>query len=102
MDREYRLEQMSEAVIVYVNENFIHQAHDSPHSYFLSDENGAVQGGFRRRSGKGVWVIMVHEITKDGRLITFDDETGFPIEEGWFTDTNGGAGRDSACFKLSE
>lgn len=99
MDRAYSLEQKGDAVIVYMDESFIHQAHGSAYSYFFTDENGVTHDGFGRTSGKGSRMIMVHAITKHGPLVT-RDENGVPIEEGWFTGEKGKAGRGSDSFKM--
>ena len=42
-----------EAVIVYMYESFVHQAHGSAYPYFFTDENGVVDHGFGRTTGKG-------------------------------------------------
>ncbi|CAN0419128.1 unnamed protein product [Ectocarpus fasciculatus] len=88
MDMAKRAEDAGLAVIVYMDESFVHQAHGSPYSYFPSDENGVVQDGIGRTTGKGLRMIMVHAITKWGPLAKFCD--GFPIEEGWFKETGSG------------
>ena len=36
------------------------------------DEAGVVQDGMGRTSGKGLLVIMVHAVTKDGPLVSRD------------------------------
>lgn len=76
-------EEAETAVIVYMDESFVHQLHGSAYSYFFTDEDGVVQDGMGRTSGKGLRMIMVHAITKHGPLAECDDK-GFPIEEGWF------------------
>ena len=96
MDRAYSLEEKQEAVLVYMDESFVHQAHGSAYSYFLEDDKGRVQDGFGRTSGKGSRMIMVHAISKHGLLVTCD-ESGFPIKEGWFK-TKGGRERPRADY----
>ncbi|CAB1117802.1 unnamed protein product [Ectocarpus sp. CCAP 1310/34] len=68
-----------------MDESFVHQAHGSPYYYFASDENGVVQDGIGRTTGKSLRMIMVHAVTKWAPLAKFCD--GFPIEEGWFKET---------------
>ena len=79
-------------VIVYMDESFVHQLHGSAYSYFLADENGVVQDGIGRTSGKGLRLIMVHAITKEGPLVGLTDD-GQPIEEGWFKKRGNGKGK---------
>ncbi|CAM9976181.1 unnamed protein product [Ectocarpus sp. 8 AP-2014] len=88
MDMAKAAEDAGLAVIVYMDESFVHQAHGSPYSYFPSDEDGVVQDGIGRTTGKGLRMIMVHAITKWGPLAKLCDE--FPIEEGWFKETGSG------------
>ncbi|CAB1121123.1 unnamed protein product [Ectocarpus sp. CCAP 1310/34] len=83
-----RAEDAGLAVIVYMDESFVHQAHGSPYSYFPSDDDGVVQDGIGRTTGKGLRMIMVHAITKWGPLAKLCD--GLPIEEGWFKETGSG------------
>ena len=45
-------EEAETAVIVYMDESFVHQLHGSAYSYFFMDEAGVVQDGMRRTSGK--------------------------------------------------
>lgn len=54
MDIAKRAEDAGLAVIVYMDESFVHQAHGSPYSYFPSDEDGVVQDGIGRTTGKGL------------------------------------------------
>ncbi|CAN0433341.1 unnamed protein product, partial [Ascophyllum nodosum] len=70
MDRAVKEEDKHEAIIAYMDESFVHQAHGSVYSYFFTDENGAVDDGFGRTIGKGLRMIMVHAITKHGPLDT--------------------------------
>ncbi|CAB1103515.1 unnamed protein product [Ectocarpus sp. CCAP 1310/34] len=88
MDTAKRAEDAGLAVIVYMDESFVHQAHGSPYSYFPSDDDGVVQDGIGRTTGKGLRMIMVHAITKWGPLAKLCD--GLPIEEGWFKETGSG------------
>ena len=81
------------AIIVYMDENFVHQLHASAYSYFERDNKGVVHGGFGRTSGKGQRMIMVHAITKHGPLVTRDGD-GFPIPEGPFKPKADGRGRE--------
>ena len=46
MDRAVKEEDKDEAVIVYMDESFVHQAHDSANLYFCTDDNGVVDDGF--------------------------------------------------------
>lgn len=82
MDLAKRAEDAGLAVIVYMDESFVHQAHASAYSFFPVDSNGVVQDGIGRSTGKGLRMIMVHAITKHGPLAK--QEEGFPIREGWF------------------
>ena len=75
-----------------MDESFVHQLHGSAYSYFFMDEAGVVQDGVGRTSGKGLRLIMVHAITKDGPLVSLDAE-GFPIAEGWFKAKKKGRGK---------
>ncbi|CAB1111725.1 unnamed protein product [Ectocarpus sp. CCAP 1310/34] len=101
MDIAKRAEDAGLAVIVYMDESFVHQAHGSPYSYFPSDEDGVVQDGIGRTTGKGLRMIMVHAITKWGPLAKLCD--GFPIEEGWFKSKGGGKGkRGGKDFNLED
>ena len=84
MDRAKRAEDAGEAVVVYMDESFVHQAHASVYSYFLADKNGEVDSAFGRTTGKGQRMIIVHAITKWGPLVTRVPVSDFPIEEGWF------------------
>ena len=43
-----------------------------PTRNFFMDEAGVVQDGMGRTSGKGLLVIMVHAVTKDGPLVSRD------------------------------
>ncbi|CAN0283484.1 unnamed protein product, partial [Ascophyllum nodosum] len=70
MDRAKRAEDAGEAVVVYMDESFVHQAHASVYSYFLADKNGEVDSAFGRTTGKGQRMIIVHAITKWGPLKT--------------------------------
>ncbi|CAN0312171.1 unnamed protein product [Ectocarpus sp. 4 AP-2014] len=88
-------EEKKEAVIVYMDESFCHQLHGSAYSYFLTDDDGVVQDGMGRTSGKGLRMIMVHAITKGGALAAVD-ENNFPIPEGWFKPKDKGKGRQGA------
>ena len=91
MDLVKRAEDAGQAVFVYMDESFVHQAHGSAYSFFPSDEDGVVQDGMGLTSGKGLRMIMVHAITKWGPLAKLCD--GFPIEEGWFKTKEGGKGK---------
>lgn len=82
MDLAKRAEDAGVAVIVYMDESFVHQAHGSAYSYSPSDDKGVVQDGIGRTTGKGLRMIMVHAITKHGPLAELQE--GFPIREGWF------------------
>lgn len=77
MDLAKKAEDAGLAVIVYMDESFVHQAHGSAYSYFPSDEHGVVHDGIGRTTGKGLRMIMVHTITKWGPLAQVSD--GFPI-----------------------
>ncbi|CAM9886349.1 unnamed protein product, partial [Hapterophycus canaliculatus] len=68
MDLAKKAENSGLAVIVYMDESFVHQAHGSSYSYFPSDEDGVVQDGIGRPTGQGLRMIMVHAITKWGPL----------------------------------
>ena len=91
MDLVKSAEDAGQAVFVYMDESFVHQAHGSAYSFFPSDEDGVVQDGMGRTSGKGLRMIMVHAITKWGPLAKLCD--GFPIEEGWFKTKESGKGK---------
>lgn len=91
IDRAVKEDKHGNAVIVYMNESLVHQAHGSADSYFFMDREGVVDDGFGRTSRKGLRLIMVHAITKDSPLVTRcdgesseggTDQTGFPVEEG--------------------
>lgn len=101
IDRAVKEENEGNAVLVYMDESFVHQAHGSAYSYFFMDQEGVVDDGFGRTSGKGLRLIMVHAITKHGPLVTRCDAessdggiepTGFPVEEGWFKGKEKGRG----------
>ncbi|CAB1118710.1 unnamed protein product [Ectocarpus sp. CCAP 1310/34] len=79
MDLAKRAEDAGVAVIVYMDESFVHQAHGSAYSYFPSNDKGVVQDEIGRTTGKGVRMIMVHAITKHGPLAELQE--GFPIRE---------------------
>ncbi|CAM9882425.1 unnamed protein product, partial [Ectocarpus sp. 4 AP-2014] len=79
MDLAKRAEDAGVAVIVYMDESFVHQAHGSAYSYFPSDDKGVVQDGIGRTTGKGLRMIMVHAITRHGPLAELQE--GFPIPE---------------------
>lgn len=85
-------EEAETAVIVYMEESFVHQLHGSAYSYFFIDQDGVVQDGMGRTSGKGLRVIMVHAITKDGPLVSRDADD-FPIAERWFKHKGKGRGK---------
>lgn len=74
-------EEAETAVIVYMDESLVHQLHGSAYSYLFMGEAGVVQDGMGRTSGKGLRVIMVHAITKEGSLTSLDAE-GFPKKKG--------------------
>ncbi|CAB1120820.1 unnamed protein product [Ectocarpus sp. CCAP 1310/34] len=82
MDLAKRAEGAGVAVIVYMDESFVHQAHGSAYSYFPSDDTGVMQDGIGRTTGKGLRMIMVHAIAKHGPLAELQER--FPIREGWF------------------
>lgn len=71
-ERTRPLEDEREAVLVQLDETLAHQVHSFAHSHFLEIERGKVQDGFRRSSGKGSRMIMVHESTKCGPSVTYD------------------------------
>ena len=83
MDRAKRAEDAGEAVVVYMDESFVHQAHASVYLYSLADKNGEVDSAFGRTSSNKQRTIIVHAITKWGPLVTRAPVTG-PTEEGWF------------------
>ena len=66
VDRAVKKEDEHEAVVVYMDEGFVHQAQGSAYSYFFTDENGVVDDGFGRTTGKGLRMIMVHTIPNMG------------------------------------
>ena len=102
MDRAVKEENKDEAVIVYMDESFVHQAHGSAYSYFFTDENGVVDDGFGRTTGKGLRMIMVHAITKHGPLVSRDSNV-VPIQEGWFKPKCKGKGREgSSDFQMKD
>lgn len=101
MDAAQTLEREGKAVVVYMDESFVHQAHNAAYSYFCMDENGKLQDGFGRTSAKGSRMIMVHAITKDGPLVAHDD-SGFPIKEGWFGAKKGNRRPGVDGLKLSD
>ena len=78
-------------MIVYMDETLVHQLHGSDYSYFFMDEAGVLQDGMGRTSGKGLRVIVVHAITKDGPLDS-RDAGYFPIAKGWFKTKAGSRG----------
>ena len=54
MGRAVKEEDKDEAVVVHMDESFVHQAHGSAYSYFLTDENGGMDDGFSRgQQGRG-------------------------------------------------
>lgn len=67
-------------IIVYMNENFVHQLHLSVYSS-QRDKEGVEHDGFGRTSGKGRRVSRTYAITKYGTLVTSDID-GFRIPEG--------------------
>ena len=83
-NRSYREEKAGGAVLVYMGEGFGHQLHGSTYSYFPTNDNRHVEDGMGRTSGKGVRLIMIHAITRDGPLTVLDEETGLPMEEVFF------------------
>lgn len=58
MDLAERAEEAEEVVIVYMDESFVQQAHGSAYSFFPSDEDGVVQDGIDRTTGKGLPIIL--------------------------------------------
>ena len=84
-------EDAGHAVIVYMDESLVHQAHASVYSFFLLDGRGEADSGFGRTTGKGQRMIIVHAITKHSPLVTRND--GFPIEERSFKDKATGRGK---------
>ena len=92
MAHAVKQEDAKEAVIVYMDESFVHQLHGSAYSYFFTDKDGVVQDGMGRKSGKGQRMIMVHAITKEGPLVT-RGEGDFPIPEGPFAPKANGRGK---------
>ena len=51
MDRAKRTEDAGEAVVVYMDESFVHHVHASVYSYFLTDNNGGVDSALDRTTG---------------------------------------------------
>lgn len=88
-------EEDGRAILVYMDESFVHQLHGSAYSYFFTDEEGVVQDGMGRTSGKGQRMIMVHAITKHGPLVSRGNDD-FPIPEGPFAPKAKGRGRAGA------
>lgn len=76
------MEEKNEAVIIHMDESFVHKTHGSGYSHFFTNENGKVRGGFGCTKGKGSRIIMVHAMTKKGPSATRDN-SGFPVEEGF-------------------
>ncbi|CAM9200527.1 unnamed protein product, partial [Laminaria digitata] len=69
-NRAYHEEKARGAVLVHMDESFCHQLHGSTYSFFPTNGNGQVEDGMGRTSGKGVRLIMIHAITRDGPLCT--------------------------------
>ncbi|CAB1096826.1 unnamed protein product [Ectocarpus sp. CCAP 1310/34] len=83
MNLAKRVEDAGVAVIVSIDESFVHHAHGSAYScYFPSDDKGVVQDGIGRTTGKGLRIFMVDAITVHRPSAELKE--GFPIREGWF------------------
>ncbi|CAN0240511.1 unnamed protein product, partial [Ectocarpus fasciculatus] len=78
--RAQQLEEKGDHVIVYTDESYINVYHKQEKTWFKSGEKS------EHSTGKGKRLIIVHAITKDGPLVTWEgQEWGkHPIKEGWF------------------
>ena len=74
--RALKLEREGKAVLVYTDESYLHQNHCPGKSWISKDKEGNIVD---RVTSKGRRLIMLHAITKDGPLVTRDDN-GDPIE----------------------
>lgn len=68
------------AIILYMDESFVHRLHLSAYSCFEMDKKGVVHYGFVHTSASGHRMTMVHAATKYGPHAT-RDVGGFPILE---------------------
>jgi len=77
--RALKLEREGHAVLVYTDESYLHQNHCPGNSWISKDKDGNIVD---RVTSKGRRLIMLHAITKDGPLVTMDDQPdgGYPIE----------------------
>ena len=82
IDEALALEDAGEAIIVYMDESYIHENHASEWGWFKSetDKDGKETGHYTAMNAKGRRLIIVHAITKDGAVVT-RDSNGYPIEE---------------------
>lgn len=70
MDGAIKQKNVGEAVMVYTDEGFVHQAHDPAHSYFVKDRACVVHDGIGTATSKGSRFIVVHSITKNEPRVT--------------------------------
>ena len=71
MDLAKRAEDAGQAVIVYMDESFVHQAHGSAYSFFPSDEDGVCAGWYGSHNGEGFAYdhgACIHEVGAFGSI----------------------------------